>query len=101
MRNKDQKNLENIYEDLSGYDIPQYGSEAPIVSQPMGAETLKSKYVEVPEDQEKETDDEDEEVEDSMGKLIDDIQDKIRSYLDKKQEKLQTKIDNELNPDKL
>ena len=81
---------------MLGYNTPQYGSDSPIVA-PTGTESLKSKYVEVPEDQEKETDDEDEEVKGSMGKLIDSIQDKIRNYLDKKKEKLQSKIDNEIN----
>jgi len=45
--NKQSKTLENIYEDMLGYNTPQYGSNASVVVQPMGTETLKSKDVEV------------------------------------------------------
>lgn len=48
MKDNDSRLLECIYENLAGQNFPQYGSTSPISIAPMGAESLRSGYVEIP-----------------------------------------------------
>jgi len=82
---KDNTKLEKLYEDLSDQNIPQYGSVAPIVVTPMGTETLKSAYVEVPEDADTyhESDDEDSESKSKLEDILSNLKDAIIKAEDK------------------
>jgi hypothetical protein len=85
MESDDVKNLQSLYEDLGGYNTPQYGSNSPLIA-PSGIGSLKSAYVEVP-DRDKtsdQKDDEDQKAETPIQKLIDGIRDTIQNYEDKK-----------------
>jgi hypothetical protein len=85
MESDDVKKLQSLYEDLGGYNTPQYGSNSPLIT-PSGVGSLKSAYVEVPEIDETsdQKDDEDQTTETPIQKLIDGIRDTIQNYEDKK-----------------
>lgn len=93
MDNSDVRNLARLVEDLNGYNTPQYASNSPMIV-PAGVGTLKSAYVEVPEDDKEkdQKDDEDQESETPIQKLIDDIKDTIQSYEDKKERREQVDL---------
>jgi hypothetical protein len=95
MRDNDSKSLETLYESLrlvnedeAGRPYPAYGSNAASTSTPvMGTEPLIQTEVELPEGagEESESDEEEMEGKDSLGKLIDKIRTTINDYEDKKQ----------------
>ena len=94
--NKELKTLESIYEDMLGYNTPQYGSSSPL-STPTGTETLKSKYVEVPDiEKDIEKDDEDLEGEPSIKKVFDSLIDVIRKIKNLQKEKISKELDKRL-----
>lgn len=93
MDDKDLKKLKLVYEDLAGKEMPQYGSSSPISTPVIGTETLRSAYVEVPETDEHEHDDEDEIGKPSYQKLIDNIKDTISDIEQKRKEKQLKEID--------
>lgn len=86
MDRQDILKLQVLLENLTGEDRPQYGSVAPLVVSPMGTESLRSAYVEVPEDSGKheDSDNESEETETSLEKIISNIKDIIADIEEKK-----------------
>lgn len=86
MDRQDILKLQVLLENLTGEDMPQYGSVAPLVVSPMGTESLRSAYVEVPEDSGKheDSDDESEETETPLEKIISNIKDIIADIEEKK-----------------
>ena len=82
---------------MLGYNTPQYGSSSPIPLTPTGTETLKSKYVEVPDIQgDREKDDEDLEVETPIEQIIDSIKKIINKFETKQKEKMLIELDKDL-----
>lgn len=86
MDRQDILKLQVLLENLTGEDRPQYGSVAPLVVSPMGTESLRSAYVEVPEDSGKHEDSDDEsgETETPLEKIISNIKDIIADIEEKK-----------------
>ena len=82
---------------MLGYNTPQYGSSSSISLTPTGTETLKSKYVEVPDIQgDRETDDEDTQVETPIQQIFSSLKNIIRKFETKQKEKLAIELDKEL-----
>ena len=98
MKDSDSKNLENLYEAMDGGSYPQYGSQYSISTPVIGTEELRSGYVDVPEDagKESEKDDEDQEGESSLQKILDDLKDTIQRMEDKKKEREADELDTSL-----
>jgi hypothetical protein len=95
--NKDLKRLETIYEDMLGYNTPQYGSPPAIAITPTGTESAKSKYVEVPDTQgDRETDDEDTQVDSPIKQIFNSLKDIIRKFETKQKEKMAIELDKKL-----
>jgi hypothetical protein len=98
MKDSDSKKLENLYEAMDGGSYPQYGSQYSISTPVIGTEELRSGYVDVPEDagKESEKDDEDQEGESSLQKILDDLKDTIQRMEDKKKEREADEVDTSL-----
>lgn len=82
---------------MLGYDMPQYGSPPAISIKPTGTETVKSKYVEVPDIQgDRETDDEDSQVDSPIKQIFNSLKDIITKFETKQKEKMAIELDKNL-----
>jgi len=95
MDRQDISNLQILLENLTGEDRPQYGSVAPLVVSPIGTESLRSAYVEIPDnpDKQEESDDESNETKTPLEKIISNIKDIISDIEEKKKSRFSLKTE--------